>query len=133
MSIFRSPGFLRRVLLVDAAACALIGALLTAAAGTIAGWTALPHSLLLIAGVALLPVGAFIGFVATRARISEPAVWLIIVGNGAWVVASIWLLLAAGLSPNALGYVLVGGQAFAVGVLAELEFFGVRGLGAATA
>ncbi len=133
MSIFRSPAFLRRVLLVDAAACALMGAVLAAASGTIAGWTALPHSLLLVAGVALLPIAGFIGFVATRDQISEPAVWLIVVGNGAWVVASIWLLVGAGLSPNALGHVLVGGQALAVGVLAELEFFGVRNLSAATA
>lgn len=133
MSIFRSPDFLRRVLLVDAAACAGMGALMAAAAGTIGALTALPHALLLGAGVALLPIAAFIALVATRARLSEPAVWLIVAGNAGWVLASVWLLIGGGVSPNALGYVFVGGQALAVAVLAELEFFGVRGLTPATA
>lgn len=128
MSIFRSPNYLRRVLLVDATTCALTGLLMTAAAGALADLTAVPSSLLSGAGVALLPIAAFIAFVATRAQLSTAAVWLIIVGNAAWVIGSIWLLADGIVSPNALGYVFVGGQALAVAVLAELEFFGVRAL-----
>lgn len=133
MSIFRSPSFLPRILLVDAAACAVMGALMAAAAGTIAGLTAVPSPLLLGAGLALLPIAAFIAFVATRTRLSAPAVWLIIAGNAAWVIGSVWLLAGGGISPNALGYVFIGGQALAVAVLAELEFFGLRGLAPAAA
>ena len=123
--------FLRTVLLVDAATCVATGLLMTFAAGLLANVTQLPPELLRSAGLSLFPIAAFIAFVATRAELPRAGVWLVILGNAAWVAASLWVIFGGATSPNALGYAFVAVQALAVAVLAELEFTGVRRLGAA--
>jgi hypothetical protein len=119
-------GFLRRVLLVDAATCLAMGALLLAATGALAFMLALPELLLRYAGLSLLPIAAFIAWVATRSSLPPPGVWLVVAGNALWVVASIGLLLGAWVSPNALGYAFVIAQAACVALLAALEYAGLR-------
>jgi hypothetical protein len=52
--------------------------------------------------------------------------WVVIAGNALWVAGSVPLLVDGLISPNVVGYVFVGGQAAAVAVLAELEYFGLR-------
>lgn len=131
MSLADNPKFLRNVLMLDAATCVATGLLMALGADFLAGLTLLPPELLRPAGLSLLPIAAFIGFVATRARLPRAGVWLVILGNAAWVAASLWVLFGAAISPNALGYVFVAVQALAVAVLAELEFVGVRTLNAA--
>ena len=131
MSIADNPKFLRNVLMLDAATCVATGLLMALGADFLAGLTLLPPELLRPEGLSLLPIAAFIGFVATRARLPRAGVWLVILGNAAWVAASLWLLFGAAISPNALGYVFVAVQALAVAVLAELEFVGVRTLNTA--
>jgi hypothetical protein len=54
------------------------------------------------------------------------AVLAVIAGNGAWVAASVLVLLAGVLRPSALGYAFVLGQAAAVAVLAEVEAVALR-------
>jgi hypothetical protein len=129
--ILDHPKFLRRVLLADAAICLATGLLMTFGAGLIAGQTQLPPELLRPAGLSLFPIAAFIAFVATRRTLSRAGVWLVIMGNVGWVGASLGVLLGGAISPNAFGYAFVAVQALAVAVLAELEFTGVRKLGAA--
>ena len=63
-------------------------------------------------------------WVAARERISAAGVWLVIVGNGLWVLASLALLFAV--SPTVLGYAFVIGQALIVAVLAEMEYAGLK-------
>jgi hypothetical protein len=118
---------LGRILLIDAATCAAMGGLLILGAGPIAGLTAMPEPLLFWAGVLLIPVAAYMALVARRATDSGAAVWLAILGNLGWVAAS--LALFAFVAPNALGAILVLGQAAVVAALAWAEFTAWRGAG----
>ena len=116
--------FVRRVLFVDAATCVATGLFLALLAVPLAPVLGLDANLLLYAGLALLPIAAFIAWVATRERISPAGVWLVIIGNGLWVLASLALLFAV--SPTPLGYAFVIAQALVVAALAEFEYVGLR-------
>lgn len=122
---------LRFLLLADAATCAAMGLVLDLGAGPIAALSGLPEKLLIFAGLALLPVAAFMVLVAWRPL--PAAVWLVILGNLVWVAGSLLLLLAGWAAPNALGVAVVIGQAVAVAVLAELEYMALRASAAAVA
>jgi hypothetical protein len=97
-------------------------------AALLAGLLGLPEPLLRGAGLALLPYGAFVAFVATRPQLSAAAVWAVIALNALWALDSVALLLTGWVAPSALGYGFVLLQAAVVGVFAELEFLGLRGL-----
>lgn len=56
----------------------------------------------------------------------KPLVLLVVVGNAAWTVGSIALLLSGAVSPNIAGELMVIAQAIATGVFAELQFVGLR-------
>ncbi|WP_334189757.1 hypothetical protein [Noviherbaspirillum sp.] len=133
MSLFEHPSFLRRVLLADAAASTATGALMLFGASMLEPLLGLPVSLMQIAGASLLPFAALVAFIATRERISGRAVWLVIIVNAVWTVDSIALLLTGWVQPTLLGNAFVIGQALAVGVLAELQYFGLRRARMATA
>jgi hypothetical protein len=60
-------------------------------------------------------------------------VTIVIAGNAAWTLASIALLFSAAVSPNLLGEAAIAMQAMMVGVLAELQFIGLRRSGGAVA
>lgn len=125
MSFTNHPEFLRRVLLTDAASCAVLGVILAGASGLIAALTGLPSELLVWAGTALLPVAAYIALIALRPDIPTWGVWVLILGNAGWILGSVAVLIAVdGL--NAMGMVFVAAQALAVLVLTELEFIGLR-------
>lgn len=115
---------LRGLLLLDAATCAAMGALLVLAAGPIAGLTAIPETLLLYAGLSLPPVAAFMAMVATRQPVPRAGVWLIILGNICWVAAS--LVVVGATAPNPLGIGFLLAQAAVVALLAKLERDAVR-------
>src|SRR5215470_13034435 len=117
--------FLRRALLVDAAASGLTGALMLAGANTLAPMLGLPTALLQGAGLVLVPYVAFVAVVAGRAHISTPAVWTVIACNAAWTLASIALLVDF-VTPTALGTVFVIGQALAVAALGGLQYVALR-------
>jgi hypothetical protein len=119
---------LRRILLIDAATCALTGLVLSLFAPTLEPLLGLPYALLQYAGLALLPIAAFMAWVALRAKPPVLGVWTVIAGNAAWVLAS--LLLVVWLSPSLLGYAFVIAQAVVVALLAELEYAGLRKLAA---
>lgn len=118
--------FLRRVLLADAAVGVVAGLLMAGAAGLLAGLLGLPEALLRGVGLVLLPYGALLAFLATRAQLAPAAVWAVIALNALWVIDSLGLLLSGWVAPNMLGYAVVLLQAVAVGVFAELEFVGLR-------
>jgi hypothetical protein len=50
----------------------------------------------------------------------------VIAGNAAWTLASIALLLSDAVTPNLLGETAIALQAIVVGVLAELQYVGLR-------
>lgn len=105
------PAFLRQVLLFDAATCTAMGLLLLVATGALASWLELPATLLRYAGVMLLPIAAFMAWVATRHPIPRAGTLLVILGNWAWVVASLVLLVSGWVSPNVFGAAFVLVQA----------------------
>ncbi|WP_109794907.1 hypothetical protein [Minwuia thermotolerans] len=124
---------LRATVLADGVTCAVMGVALAAGAGFVASLTGLPGGLLFWAGLALLPVAAFMLLTARSARPSRAAAWIIIAGNEAWVLGSVLLMLAGWVEPNALGYAFIAVQAAAVALLATIEFLALRRLSAAAA
>lgn len=126
MMTSRHSPFLRRALLADAVVSGASGLLMSTAAGFLANLLALPEGLLRYAGLALLPYGALVTWVATRQSLQRPAVWALIVVNALWAIDSIVLLLSGWIQPNALGYAFVVAQALVVALFAEIQYMGLR-------
>ncbi|MET1111176.1 MAG: hypothetical protein ABWX67_06595 [Allosphingosinicella sp.] len=128
-----SPAFLRRVLALDSASCALIGLLLCLGAGPLSGLFGLADRLLFGAGLLLLPLAAFIAWLASRPAPPSPLVWLVIAGNVAWTAESFLLIETEAARITAPGMAFVAIQAVAVLGLALLEYAGLRRMRAAAA
>ncbi len=128
----RMTTFLKRVLFLDAVSCLGMGAGLIAGSSALAGPLGLPATLLSGAGFALVPIGLFMAFVATRDAPPAILVWLIILGNAGWVAQSLALI---GMAPaiSAPGIACVVAQAAFVSLVACLEYTGLRRAVAATA
>jgi hypothetical protein len=122
----RPNAFLQRVLLADTATCVATGLLLLFGAGVLEPWLGLPPMLMRYAGASLLPIAAFIGYVATRESSPRILVWAVIAGNAAWTFDSIALLLTGWVAPTALGVAFVAAQALVVAVFTALEYVGLR-------
>jgi hypothetical protein len=122
---------LRRVLAVDALTCAAAGALMAFGADLVAPLTGLPKPLLFWAGVVLFPVAALMAFLSRRQAAPAGLVWLVILGNAGWVLASIAVLFLT--APTALGVAFVVAQAVAVAILTVLEGRAVGGTAPAAA
>ncbi len=117
---------LRFALLGDAVASGATGLLMAAGSGALSGLLGLPQTLLLYAGLFLLPYAAIVGYVGTRPTVSRGAVWTIVAINALWVVESIVLLASGWVAPTTLGYAFVVFQAVVVFAFAELQFMGLR-------
>jgi hypothetical protein len=128
MTVENTP-FLRNTLLADAAVGAVAAVLTIAGAGFLSGLLDLPQALIFWAGVALLPVVAFL--LAMGRRPEVPRAWLkeIVLINTAWVVASFGILALGLVTPNLLGTAFIVAQALAVGLFATLEFAALRQAG----
>lgn len=122
---------LRQVLAADAIGSAASAALLLLGAGALGPLLDLRHGILVAAGAALVPFAAFLAWLALQRTPSRAGVWLAIAINALWVGASAGILLSGIERPNALGYGFVIAQAVAVGVLAELEYVGLKRMAAA--
>ena len=123
--IISSP-FLRRALIVDAIFSGLGAIGMTLDAGMLAPLFNLPEGLLRETGLILIAYTALVAWLGARPSVSRLPVMTVIVINAAWTVASIALLLSGAVSPNLLGEVAVVAQAIATGVLAELQYIGLR-------
>jgi hypothetical protein len=121
-----SSAFLRRVLALDSASCAAIGLLLCLGAGPLSATFGLGERLLFGAGLLLLPLAAFIAWLASRRSPPSPLVWVVIVGNVAWTAESFLLISTEAGRITALGTAFVAAQAVAVAGLALLEYAGLR-------
>lgn len=117
---------LRTLLLIDAATCAAMGLALGLGAAPSAALTGLPYTLLVWAGLALLPIAAFLALVALRPALHAAGGRLAVAGNAGWVLASIGLLASGWVQPNALGVAFVLAQAAAVAALTLLELAALR-------
>ena len=121
-----SPAFLRRVLALDSASCALIGLLLCLGAAPLSGLLGLGERLLFGAGLLLLPLAAFIVWLASRATPPSALVWVVVAGNAVWTAESFLLISTEAGRITALGTAFVAAQAVAVSGLALLEYAGLR-------
>jgi len=109
---------LKPLLIVDALTCLVTGIALVAAAHPLAGLLGLPDPLLFYAGVILFPCAALM-LLAAR-TLAKPLVWMVILGNFAWGLAS--LAIAFFFEPTAFGHVFVLAQAALVTALGVLEW-----------
>lgn len=125
-NLVRPDSFLRRVLLADAAVSAVVGVLMAAAADPLQALLALPASLLVAAGLALLPYAACCAWIATRASVPRAAVWAPIVLNVLWAIDCLVVAFGGSYAPNALGQTFAVVQVLTVLIFAELEFMGLR-------
>jgi hypothetical protein len=124
MNFLASPRFLPAVLWADAASALATGVLQLTAAPLLSAWFGLPTGLLTTSGWVLLAVAAYAAWTA-RNPIRRPAVLALVAGNALWVAGCVELLLT-GAAATALGVAWLVIQALAVGVLAELEWMGLR-------
>jgi len=118
--------FLRRALLADAIFSGVAALGFTFGAGAFATLFNLPEALLRETGLFLIAYTALVGWLASRATVAKSLVLLVVVGNAAWTIGSIALLLSAAVSPNITGELMVVAQAIATGVFAELQYMGLR-------
>lgn len=112
------PLTLRGILAFDAVTCGVMGAVLSLASGPVSRLTGLPTQLVMITGLALLPITIVIALVAWRP--GAAGVRIVVLGNALWVCASL-AVLAAPIEPTVLGTAFVLAQAAVVAVLAWLE------------
>jgi len=125
--------FLRRAFLADAIASGAMAVLSTLGAGPLASLLDLPETLLRETGLFLIAYTALVGWLGTRQSMPKVLVMIVIAGNAAWTLASIALLFSGAVTPNILGEAFVVAQAIATGVLAELQYIGLRKSGGALA
>ncbi len=125
--------FLRRAIQFDAIFSGASALPLTFGAGVLAPWLNLPEALLRESGLFLIAYAALVGWLGTRPSMPRPLVWATIATNAIWTLSSIALLFSAAVTPNWLGETFVALQAIAVGVIAELQYVGLRRSGGAVA
>ena len=104
--------------------------MLTLGAGEFAPLLNLPEALLREAGLFLIAYAAFVGWLGARAAFPKILVVAVVAGNAAWTISSIALIFSGAVTPNLLGEIVLAMQAIVVGVLAELQFLGLRRSGA---
>jgi hypothetical protein len=124
---------LRRALQADAIFSGASGVLLALGAGEFAPLLNLPEALLREAGLFLIAYATFVGWLGTRAGFPKILVAAVVAGNAAWTLSSIALMFSGAVTPNLLGEIALTMQAIAIGVLAELQFLGLRRSSAAVA
>jgi hypothetical protein len=118
--------FLCRALLADAIFSGVSAFVMTLDAGALAPFLNLPEALLRETGLFLVAYAALVGWLWSRPLVPKLLVMIVIAGNAAWTLASIALLFSGAVSPNLLGEIVVVTQAIATGVLAELQYIGLR-------
>lgn len=118
--------FLRNVLKADAAFSAVGAVLMAAGAPIVAPLTGLPPTLLIGAGLALVPWVALLVYIVRLPGVSRLVMIDVIAVNALWAAVSVGLLVSGMIAPNALGVAFVLAQALVVAVFAELQFIGMR-------
>ena len=128
MSVLSSPSFLRAVVWFDAATGVLLAALHLALTDTLAQWLGLPAGLVSASGLALIAYALLAGVIASQRSTPRGLLWVLIAGNAAWAFASLALLLSSAVAPTVWGQAYLVVHVVSVGLLAELQWFGMRRL-----
>ena len=109
----------RKVLKLDALTCLAAGAAMSLGAGPLSVPLGLDPLLLLIVGCSLFPVAALFAWMAFTPALGRGLLRLAVLGNVAWVAASLAVVVLA--QPTALGTAFVTAQALVVAALASIE------------
>ncbi|MDH6268753.1 hypothetical protein M2360_004171 [Rhizobium sp. SG_E_25_P2] len=117
---------LANLLTLDACTCAGMGAALGVFHTPVSAWTGIPAPLLFWAGVALLPIAAFMAITARMRPIPTLATHAVIGGNMAWILASLALPITGAISPNPLGWAFLIAQAVFVALLTTAEYVAAK-------
>jgi hypothetical protein len=118
--------WLRRALWIDVLFTGAAGVAMGAGHALLAPVLGLPKDLLIGAALVCLAWAAALGTLARRPAIPRLPVWGVVLGNGAWVAASIALLAFGWVQPSGLGTAFLVAQAVAVAVFAELQWWAMR-------
>jgi hypothetical protein len=113
---------LRTVLRLDAAASGALGIAAAAGAGVLDTLLGLSRGLLLGVGVFLVVYAAGLVVLAAKRAVPRGATWVVVLGNSAWVLASLGLAVGGWERLTVLGAVVVLAQAAAVAVFADLQW-----------
>jgi hypothetical protein len=124
--MIHSSQLLRRALLADAAFSGVSALAMVLDAPALASLLNLPEALLRETGLFLIAYTALVGWLGARSAVPKPLVMLVVAGNAAWTLASIALLFSGAVAPNLLGITVIVAQAIATGLLAELQYVGLR-------
>lgn len=116
---------IRFALTADAIATAATGALLAVGGALLADLTGLPAAATLPLGLFLIAFAAFVGWVGMQRETPRGAAMLIVIVNGAWVVASVIVVLAGTFPLTLIGVAFVLAQAIAVAALVALQWVGL--------
>jgi hypothetical protein len=128
-----SSSLLTRALQADATFSGISAAMLSLGAGEFAPLLNLPETLLREAGLFLIVYAAFVGWLGMRASFPKILAAAVVAGNAAWTLSSITLIFSGTVTPNLLGEIVLAMQAIIVGVLAEIQFIGLRRSGGTVA
>ncbi|MCB1340466.1 MAG: hypothetical protein KDK24_05255 [Pseudooceanicola sp.] len=115
---------IRTLLWLDFATCAAFALMLAVVAGPLEQMLGLPGPVRVAAIVILVAAALLMGFTARHQPLFTVGAWLVVAGNAAWVLASLGLVLAGGLTLPGTAFVLV--QAAAVTGLTALEATALR-------
>jgi len=126
MSLFASPRFLSRVMWADSASCAATGVAQLSFTALLAQETGLPGALLTSTGLFLIAYAVAAAMMASRPRAPRTLIGLVVLGNLAWAVACVGLIVSGDLPLTTLGKLWLGAQAAVVLVLADLQWTGLR-------
>jgi hypothetical protein len=127
-NLMSSPRFLRAVVWFDASTGVLLGVLHLLLTAPLAEWLGLPAGLLQVTGAMLLGYAALATSIARSEPMPRGWLWVLIVGNFAWALASLALLLGSAAAPTLPGQAYLLVHVVSVALLAELQWMGVRRL-----
>ena len=125
-SIMLTPRLFRVSLLLDAAISGATGLLMAAGHALLAPLLGLPPTLLLVAGLVLLPYALGLLWLSRRDRIRPGAGWAVVGINAVWAIDSVALLALGWVEPTTLGLAFVLFQAAVVAVFAEVQWWTLR-------
>lgn len=125
-NLMSSPRFLRAVVWFDALTGLLLGALHLLLTVLLSDVLGLPAGLLQMSGVMLLGYAALATAIAWSEPMPRGWLWALIVGNFAWALASLVILLGSAMTPTLLGQAYLLVHVVSVALLAELQWMGVR-------
>lgn len=124
-----SATWLRSALWIDVLFSGVAGVAMGAGHALLAPLLGLPEGLLTGTALVCLAWAAALGALARQPHIARPLAWGVVLGNAAWVAASVALLAFGWVQPSGLGTAFVVAQAVAVGVFAELQWWAMRRAG----